>query len=525
MPKKFHPTRYNKPATSPHPSLSGSSSAPHQNGPEDSQASSSASVNDLIQRSRRGQATAASERDLCGAVQAPTLHPSLQAIFDVPDTPVPRPRAKGMRRSRAPPGPAVPASWKVVHSMPRHLPGPWPNESQTATARLDRLPGLPIPDKRSLMHLVLKSLAINWKWHVIYDRYYLATIPNRLKAALLSYISVYHDDGISYMDLKTIFLDDAQLEDATGSESITHLELGFSFGYRLSPKKLLTYFSNHPTNALSNLDESSIPESWDSVAQPSLASILPNARFPCLTHLSLASYTPSSCWRFLLSLAPHLKTLTHLSLAHWPPPSPTPNSRAVSLLFEPSHPISYTSESFDTALAYDWSEAVSILRQLSKRTLCLKWLDLEGCGSWSAALCWEATAGITSFPKEARNFGLDLEGKYQSSETGVDWNGRWCGVKTVILTPATEPPTSLDWPFRELYFWMKIELTVRRVMRTMRDLDRDDGKMITFVTSNLTRLSGMNGQSFKEYNAIADEGLLHWKLQHICRNLAKMQNI
>ena len=432
MPKKHYKAQFSKPASSVHPSLS-SSFTLSKNAAGATQSSVS-SVNELINHLRRSQAPSAADTSH-DDLNTPTVHPSLRAIFQVPETPPPRPRP-GMqlsRRLRGPPGPPPPRSWLTdsIHapagSFKKH-------ESQRETRlevprRLDRLPGLRLPFEGTLLQLAFKELASNWHWHVAYDQHYLATLPIRYKEVLLSYIAVYNNHnngGIGALGLETLFLDDTELEDSTGSDSLTHLDLACSISTVSSFKQLDNYMTKTITTAdvtplandtyndsVPDRDAEAVLDDWETEADASntIAHSITQPRFPNLTHLSLShpDSTPPASWRQLLALTPHLATLTHLSLAHWPVPCLTPNAITASTT-SPRGKVDYGGSNFYSASDGDWKEAAGILRRLSKATYCLKWLDLEGCGSWIAALSWE-----------------DREGSLGS----VEWNGGWRGVEVV----------------------------------------------------------------------------------------------
>ncbi|KAA6411444.1 MAG: hypothetical protein FRX48_04724 [Lasallia pustulata] len=314
MPKKHHKAQFSKPASSVHPSLSSTS----RNGASSTPRGSANTVNDLINHLRRSQAPFAADRPL-DHLNTPTVHPSLRAIFQVPETPPPRPRP-GMppsRRTRGPAGPPPPRSWLMdsIHAPagPHKKQGS-PRETELPVPqRLDRLPGLRLPDEGTLLHLTFKALAQNWHWHVAYDQHYLASLPIRYKAVLLSYIAVYNNHnhgGIGALGLETLFLDDTELEDATGSDSLTHLDLSCSISTPSSFKHLATYMTKTTTPASAppsasdtyndsvpspSPSDSSVLDDWEtsSDASPTIARSLTHPRFPALTHLSL-SHPPST---------------------------------------------------------------------------------------------------------------------------------------------------------------------------------------------------------------------------------------
>ncbi|KKY15149.1 putative tafazzin [Phaeomoniella chlamydospora] len=77
----------------------------------------------------------------------------------------------------------------------------------------------------------------------------------------------------------------------------------------------------------------------------------------------------------------------------------------------------------------NWAEARSVLKKASSHLYCLKWLDLSGCASWSAALT----------PDQSSVLSVDLE--FVPHSTGTTrpvsqslWNGPWRGIEYIRLT-------------------------------------------------------------------------------------------
>ena len=426
MPRKYHKAQYSKPAIPVHPSLSSiATSTPH--GTCNQPPSAATNVNDLLQHLRRSQTRPIAERSHDDTNPHPSVHPSLKAILHVPDTPTPGPRAQNSngRRQRGPAGPPPPQSWladsiHAARSVCSNRSGGQAEDS--VSPRLDRLPGIPLPNKRTLMHETFKAIAKNWTWHMVYDQHYLPTLQDRHKEILLAYIAVYSSNSMTLASLGFLFQDSSILEDATGSETITHLdlsgslmgrELSMGFAPQSAPADTDTRTSSSSTTS------SQVPDSWDA---PLAALAAPSIRFPALTHLSLA-HTPKANWRNLLALVPYIGSLTHLSLAYWPSPTLTPNSLlATTSTYSPGSPASTRSVPYSGTDPYsasfgDWSEACSILRRLGRGTLCLKWLDLESC-EWLEALTWT---------DEEKN------------RPGVDWCGAWRGVEMVCAAQGYVP--------------------------------------------------------------------------------------
>ena len=389
MPKKRAPTYDTKPSIPAHPSLSSSGKpkdASHSLGSGSS--TNGNSVNERLHQLRLSQGShdARVSSEVLSPAANPSLPPALRNILQLPDAAPPRPRP-GLRitgRLRGPAGP-VPPSWL---SRRENRPNTLAN-ARTLPAReempiYERLPGsVPLHDV-SLIATTLKAIAKNWDWHLQYDQYYLATILVRYKEELLHYIRCYSPRGMDRAGLELLFLDDTEVEDATGAEGLTHLDLSTFIGNSLKLTELRHLFTVKKAVESAEENSESLPESWDApelVAQPSG---LP--RFYSLTHLSLARPNPATAsWKGLLDLAPHLATITHLSLAYWPTPTLAPNSKT-AYRETPHGNVNYGASNFYSAYDDDWSEAASIIRRLSKSTYCLKWLDLVGCWPWAKAL-------------------------------------------------------------------------------------------------------------------------------------------
>ncbi|EKV06592.1 hypothetical protein PDIG_69240 [Penicillium digitatum PHI26] len=302
-------------------------------------------------------------------------------------------------------------------------------------------------------------MAFNWCWHVEYDGPFLSQLPNYLKELLLSYVAVYTRGSSlrGYMKgLKPLFLT-RQDQDQIGKENpgfnesrvvdadfkIERLDLGNALGNWITLKQLTNEMTISPDPAMgvpSDEIEDFVPASWDEAAPtgrgeamldhlptPSIPkAVTQTPRFPELRALSLAHPTPNAAsWNSLLNLVAHLPTLTHLSLAHWP--MPCRNPRYVTTRIRGQVARFLTPDALDN----NWAEAASILRQLSRSTYCLKWLDLEGCGEWLPALTW---------------VGKDPDGFPQNPDTvGPEWNGSWRDVEWLGIGPGfLDMPKSHD---------------------------------------------------------------------------------
>ena len=395
MTKKRAPNYDIKPNGPAHPSLSPSSKTKDARSLGSKEPPSGNSVNDRIQRRRISQGASPSLQgsqvgrlpsQALGSGAGPSLPPSLRNILQLPDAPPPRPRP-GLRvtgRARGPAGPAPPVSWIRAREQ---VAGNTPKTRRVvlggAGAKIEQLPGIFSPPHGSLMRAALKALALNWDWHVQYDQYYLATIPVRYKEALLLYIARYSPTGTDKAGLVLLFLNETELEDATGVDGLTHLDLSSSIGHHLKLKQLKDLLGGK--KAVAGRDETSdvLPESWDTPELLSSPSGLP--RFHSLTHLSLSHPSNGVTWKGLLDLAPVLTTITHLSLAYWSTPTMSPNS-TTAYRETPQGNVNFGASNIYSGYDNDWTEAASILRRLSKSTYCLKWLDLTGCFPWVQAL-------------------------------------------------------------------------------------------------------------------------------------------
>lgn len=390
-------------------------------------------------------------------------------------------RAARGRNGRGPAGPPPPTSW-LIDSMhtPAHLRRKKGIHSDTRARyeRVDHLGGLPaqyFPDGHSLIHQTLKALAREWDWHIHYDQFYLATLPIRYKQTLLSYIAFYNPQRVTCHSLEVLFFDDSQLDGATGSETLTHLDLASSVGNPLGLKELKDIFTKkrpitHKTMITTNND--TIPDTWET---PTLAPSPTLLRFPSLTHLSLAQ-PPFASWRSLLALCPHLTTLTHLSLASWPVPSLTPNAKT-AFRTTPRGDVDCGGSNDYSLCDCDFSGSATVLRRLSRSLLCLKWLDVTGCGEWIRAL---------------------------GAETGVDWNGAWRGVETVVVGRGWVPDCLKDgsewwrelWEDSGLEYWSSEKLALRRELKMWIEFEKnikDVEQEVAYVIAHALRESSDEG--------------------------------
>lgn len=404
MPKKRAALRFAKPTTPIHPSLASSSNQPRNQiaSPRlhylSTPPGDSASVSDQIQRLRQAGAT----KSLHDQVHGRTGNPSSSSVRPPPEP------IDGRSVSR-PAGPPPPRSWlkerlhdtdELLQSMKR----PKPPQLLCATLpeNLEMLPGLDLPGKHTLIYHAMKALAKNWDWHMDNDFNYLSKIPTRYRMALLRFLIRYNPYGISHSTLEALFMEDQTLENTSNNEDLTHLDLSVQIGRNLSLLEIKIYLANIPTvstDLTSKNLNNTIPDVWDAPS-PVLPPHLLYSRFSSLTHLSL-SHPLCADWKLLLRLVENLPTLTHLSLAHWPAPSMETSLPAVGSTRLGT--VDYRRSPFSFGNDNDWPGASAILRQLSKKTYCLKWLDLTGCCSWIWALQSES----------------------------IDWSGAWRKLETV----------------------------------------------------------------------------------------------
>jgi len=386
MPKKRVPTYGTKPGGSAHPSLSSSKVRDTSHSLSSNGASTGNSVNDQIQKlrlSERASPSSAGNRsspEFINPSLDPSLPPSVRSLLRLPDAPPPRPRPglRVTRGRRGPAGPAAPNSWLRGQERLRGRQRISATRDGSAI-HVQALPEAYFPQHGSLLETTLKALAMNWDWHLEYDQYYLATIPVRYKEALLHYVAE-SEHGIDRDGLELLFLDDYELEDATGAEGLTHLNLATSIGHPLKLSDLKALLSSKQSTSLQDYNVDTTPESWDAIDDirrgPST-----RGRFESLTHLSLAQPTKEATWKGLLDVAPYLTTITHFSLAYWPIPTLLPNSKT-AYRDTPQGNVNYSATGFYSEYDQDLSEAASLLRRLCKSTYSLQSLDLTGCAPW-----------------------------------------------------------------------------------------------------------------------------------------------
>ncbi|KAG5916746.1 hypothetical protein E4U53_004274 [Claviceps sorghi] len=416
MPKKRNHVKTFKPSLSASPLNSSCSSSSSLT----AAAKPAKSVNELLATLRHSaSATLPSPRP--PPTTSPSVPPAIREILQIPEHPSPPPRRPvrqrfGIDGRRLPAGPAPPPSWvmgqpaldNVENSRSRSLRISYPGLESTT------LPGAPLPHPKSLISITLKSLAVDWDIHRVYNHYHLYSIPDHLKSALIRYVGLSSQGGISLTDLRTILIPpelvynhDKFNNQASGNSEMTCLDLSGSIGRSLGLKDICSLLFSH---FMADPAAEELQDSWEAAnTSPSPPRLL----LPNLTHVSLALDPQGKrdvSWKQLLTLASKLPNVTHLSLAYWPEPCLTPQAKRsiVSCPHGPNMPYGGTTI-YSHYLDHDWSEALLVLRMLCNHLYKLEYLDLTGCAPWFEAL--------------QRTDGHDF----------VDWSGSWGKVAVLRL--------------------------------------------------------------------------------------------
>ncbi|KAI5463412.1 hypothetical protein BGZ63DRAFT_413024 [Mariannaea sp. PMI_226] len=353
------------------------------------------SVNELLANLRRTSISPSASAQPVLPAAAPSVPPDIRAILQIPETPAPRPRRVARQRfdgygRRLPAGPPPPRSWVTRRNDEAG------SGFASGSSRLNLrgpadtiMPGTLLPSRGSLIDIVLQKLAYDWAFHRVYNQYHLYFVPNHLKAALIRFVGIASEEGLTLSDLKIILLppsdtfEDDELEEITLSNGeVSYLDLSCSIGRSLKLKDLGEFL--FPSKAEEPQRE--LQDSWDAVEvtpSPSRA-LLPN-----LTHLSLAldpDHASSASWKQLLAFSSNLSSLTHLNLAYWPDPCLITGGQ-LSTVSSPQGNIPYGGTNlYSHSIDHDWSEALLVLRLLSKNLYALEFLDLTGCSPWFKAL-------------------------------------------------------------------------------------------------------------------------------------------
>ncbi|KAI0132286.1 hypothetical protein BJ170DRAFT_239914 [Xylariales sp. AK1849] len=473
MPKKRHQTRYSKPPSIAPPSLSISSSS--ATGSE----RHGRSVNELLADMRRASVNSDATQSNALPVLVPSLPPEIRQILQIPEAPVPRPRRlqrRDINGRRVPPGPPPPRSWLSL-SQSRHAPSDASINMVIGRVQHLTLPGAYTPEDGSLVDGLLRRMAIDWPVQRDWNRFYLYTLPSRLRAALVYYVSRLYEPGISTADLRLILAGPPESELAKYgierpdtselNKDILHLDLTGSVGRGVTWKSLSDFL--FPAAVFSM--ETDLQESWDAPGPAQgHTGLLTN-----LTHLSLAMSSTSAqvaSWKQLLSLSSKLPKLTHLSLSGWPAPSTTPNA----LLAKVVSPHTGRSANYSGTNPYshvldgDWSEAISVLKRLSKALYSLEYLDLTSCGDWFPALHIEADGDLVM--------------------NSVDWAGDWGKIMTLRLCSGYAAESGSVSQLSRLWQWKRQAMTVEKHIRMQR---AGRGRFITVETDILEEEDPMAG--------------------------------
>ncbi|KAM3417042.1 hypothetical protein BST61_g8623 [Cercospora zeina] len=278
----------------------------------------------------------------------------------------------------------------------------------------------------SLMHFALKTAAQNWHMFDEEDLPMLAELPLRLRLKLLSYLG-FHGPAIDINTLDAL---------TSSTESLSHLDLSGLIGNGGLSVSRLAKLAKEQKHVLQSAETVSDPvaESWDQESnfEAALNISIPEARFSNLTHLSLSHPPLGVSWRDLLTLSRHMPSLTHLSLAYWQRPTLTPNLATATVSSQHSPDVHAGGSHYYSALDQDMYEPAAIIRQLSSNLLRLRWLDLEGCTDWCAALSFQWTS-------DAAGHEADDDTWAQHSTTTSIWTGNWKNFSYLNLSQGWVP--------------------------------------------------------------------------------------
>ncbi|KAK6543898.1 hypothetical protein TWF694_000618 [Orbilia ellipsospora] len=420
---------------------------------------------------------------------APTVHPSIQAILGVNETPPPQPRARGF---------IVPNSWRSRNGFDpyRRLQdgqsttssasgfeangtSTYPNFEVGSAFDLEDIAELERGDATlSLVNICLRSVARNWAFHVVYDKYFLRELRPTHKSLLLAHLAAYtisreqqylpEEEILSGAITKSSFellfrapfpADEYDATDeavasvidktlpVAGTEHVTHLNFAGAIGYSISMRDLTRLFSRKittaaPTSSKRAAEKQPVLESWEDFVDDEEAAAIttplsPDLRirhFPNLTHLSLAYPKPSGAsFSDLLRLAKDgIPTITHLSLASWP----TPVSGFSALSTE--------------------DRIASNLKHLSQSLICLRYLDVSDCDT----------------------------AMYRGLQEGVDWAECWKKVDEVVARQGQALSAhGVRLLSRRTKAIIDLEFTVRSVRRAAK------AEVCRFVTTQYTDAS------------------------------------
>ncbi|KAK4449913.1 hypothetical protein QBC34DRAFT_298270 [Podospora aff. communis PSN243] len=464
MPKKrYHQARYSKPQSTAPASLSISSGWSRRNS-QHQHDETNRGVNELLadlRRTRLGGGGGAIQRPV---EIPPTLPPVLRDILQLPELPALRPRRPDRRRTHA--GPPAPRSWLSGADRAAGL-RKLQQYGRPGDGDHRPLPGMYRPAEGSLIDIVLRRVAFDWEFQREYGRYYLYDLPKHLREALVTYLGIWNSDGVSVEDLNAVLLpppmeegdeeyEHGRLSPSSANEYFTHLDLTGSLGRSLKLKELGRFLFPSRLQQPTDMDTR---ESWD--APEDISITVPRPLLPNLTHLSLGirpDCAQAVSWRQLLGFVAHCPTLTHLSLAFWPEPSLTPNAKLASFVTAQGRTVPYSGTGpYSHSLDNDWSEAIVVLRRLSKTLYGLEYLDLTGCGDWYSTL-WSTVGHET-----------------------IDWVGDWGKISTLLLYPGYQLSEEAG-PAEKAKYWETAQ-NAERVERHIASKRAGRGRFITVETA------------------------------------------
>lgn len=296
-----------------------------------------------------------------------------------------------------------------------------------------------LPPRRSLQHRCLRTFAEHWVELSEYEQHYIPTLNILMRGALLSYLTIYGEEGcMDFASFKILFQNagdgwgDVRFLDLTGL-----LNADFTLKDLHKCLKRDIFSATERMGALSTSDQkaketikvAAVAESWedelDSPSPPAspLPAQLTTPLFTNLSRLSLAHAGKYASWLELLKLSPALKKLTHLSLAYWPRPTLTPNSSSTSMVAKHTR-LAFSGTSHYADLDEDYEEAANILRRFSTNTYSLEWLDLEGC-AWVKALTWQNSLRHPLPRPPTPPDEMDGWAELNPAPAGPDWNQAW----------------------------------------------------------------------------------------------------
>ncbi|EEY14872.1 conserved hypothetical protein [Verticillium alfalfae VaMs.102] len=386
MPKKKHQAKFAKPQSTAPASLGASASRPIP------PASSNHTPPSAPTSSAFASTTSSS-----GPI---TLPPNLRQILQIPETPSPLPR-RPLRNDangrRLPPGPRAPQSWSVQRSnLARQLGGH--STDHAVHAEFHQLPGTYAPARSSMTDLLLRKMALEWEFQGVYNQHYLSSLHSRLRSSLIAYIGTADamtKGGMQILVSEAVNELNNDLLLFSICPLITH-SLSSRADRRALPPRLaaLSRLCRTPGTRLTRrLCRQAPPQIDTPVASPCAPRTPPLLR-----------------GKQLLALAAKIPTLTHLSLAYWPEPSLTPNAKFSTIAGAQGRDVPYSGTGpYSHTVDDDWTEAIILLRRLSKHLYGLEYLDLTGCSAWYSVLT------------------------YDQDGDRIDWEGHWGKMTTLRL--------------------------------------------------------------------------------------------